>query len=86
MHQLYYLQRNGDNEVKKPTLAKAKQMIKKANPGVKNLVVSWSHKPNLCDMRGCAGKFWSAVVNVSADGYRNKKMVISVDNQGAMIK
>lgn len=71
----------------KPTLALAKRMIKKANPEIKNLKVSWNHKPTWCEMAGARGTwFWSSVVKVAADGYRNKSMVLTIDNDGTWIR
>jgi len=72
--------------MKKPTLANAKRMIKKANPEIRNLTVSWDHKPTLCEFKGAVGHFWSSVVNVSADKYRTKKMVFSIDAEGSWIR
>ncbi len=73
--------------MKKPTLAVAKRMIKKANPSLKNLRVYWNHKPTYCPMLGDLGKFyWSSVVVVSADGYKLKNMVLTTDNDGTWIK
>lgn len=68
---------------RKPTLALARRMIKKGNHGIKNLKVSWNHKPTFCEAKGDAGEmFWSSVVHVSADGYRTRNMVLTVDKMG----
>jgi len=73
--------------MKKPTLAIAKRMIKKANPEIKNLKVSWDFKPCYSEMKGQLGTwFWSSVVNVKAEGYKEKKMVLTTDNEGTWIR
>jgi len=81
-YNLYSLRRN---QMKKPTLSQAKQMIRKANPGIKNLNISWNHKPNLCPLAHGTGNFYSSVVNVQADSYRHRKMIFTVDSEGSWI-
>jgi hypothetical protein len=71
----------------KPTLSLAKRMIKKANPGIENVKVAWAHKPTWCEQKGNRGNyFWSSVVKVTADGYRPKNQVLTVDNGGTWIR
>jgi len=73
--------------MKKPNLALAKRMIRKANPEIKNLKVSWDFKPCYSEMKGKRGSYmWSSVVKVVADGYRTKNMVLSVDDEGTWIR
>jgi hypothetical protein len=73
--------------MKKPTLAIAKRMIKEGNPEIKNLKVSWNFKPSYSEMKGNRGSwFWSAIVNVTADGYKPKKMIFTVDSEGTWIR
>ncbi len=72
---------------RKPTLAIARCMIIKGNSGIKNLKVSWSHKPTFCECKGDLGEmFWSSVVSVSADGCRTRNMVLTVDKMGREIR
>lgn len=72
---------------RKPTLAIARCLIQKGNHGIKNLKVSWNHKPTFCEAKGNAGEmFWSSVVRVSADGCRTRNMVLTVDKMGREIR
>lgn len=72
---------------RKPTLAIARRMIKKGNYGIKNLKVSWNHKPTFCEMKGERGEmYWSAVVNVAADGCRTRNMILTIDKDGRWIR
>lgn len=74
-------------KTRKPTLALAKRMVKKANPGIKNLKVAWDHKPQFCEMKGNRGEyFWASLVNVSGDGYKPKRMSLTVDKYGREIR
>ena len=71
----------------KPTLAIARRMIKKGNHGIKNLKVSWNHKPTFCEAKGNLGEmFWSSVVHVAADGCRTRNMVLTIDKMGKEIR
>ena len=72
--------------MQKPTLTIAKRMIKKANPAIVGLKVDWNHKPQLCDMAHGGGKFWSSVVKVTADDYRTRNMIFTIDNEGKWIR
>ncbi len=74
-------------KMKKPTLTTAKRMLKQVNPEITNLKVSWEHKPTWCEMMGARGTwFWSSVVKVTSDGYKNKSMVLTSDNDGTWIR
>ena len=71
--------------MKNPTLADAKRLLKKNNPDLKALVVSWVKKPRrITNDRGC---IWvTAKVKVSAEGYADKVMTISRDHDSLMIR
>jgi len=89
MNQEQYHQECNNKWVKtqKPTLAIARRMIKKGNHGIKNLKVSWNHKPTFCEARGNLGEmFWSSVVRVSADGCRTRNMILTIDKMGKEIR
>ena len=86
MSQAQYLADQMNKHVKanrKPTLAIARRLIKKGNHGIKNLKVSWTHKPTWCEMLGNKGEwYWSSVVNVAAAGCRTRDMVFTADKDG----
>jgi len=72
---------------RKPTLAVARRLIKKGNHGIKNLKVSWAHKPTWCEMLGNRGEwYWSSVVHVSAAGCRTRNMTFTADKDGRWIR
>lgn len=90
MSQAQYLADQMNDYVKanrKPTLAIARRLIKKGNHGIKNLKVSWDHKPAWCEMLGNKGEwYWSSVVHVAAAGCRTRKMVFTADKDGREIR
>ena len=74
-------------KTQKPTLAIARRMVKKGNYGIKNLKVSWDHKPTFCEMQGNRGEmFWSSVVRVAATGCRTRNMILTIDKDGRWIR
>ena len=73
--------------MKKPTLTTAKRMLKQVNPELTNLKVSLKHKPTWWEMIGARGTWYgSSGGKVTADGYKNKSMVLTTDNDGTWIK
>ena len=70
---------------KKPNLAMAKRLLKASNAGLVNVEVKWGRKPALCQDFNNA-YWWSSDVIVSADGYKPKRMMLSVDWEGCHLR
>lgn len=62
----------------KPTLAMARRLFKRRNPGVKPSV-SWDRKPV------ATGGGWSSSVLFEAEGYANRRMRLYSDADGVAL-
>lgn len=72
--------------MKNPTLNDAKRIIKKNNPGLSNLKVSWVKKPEeTVDFNGRPFGI-AGLIAVAADGFRSRNMSIERFDGGISVR